>query len=332
MKFFRDLPTLISSLILITLYTLLIITDFIAPYDPYFQNPEAGYAPPSKIHLDGQGFYIYKQKYSFDSKSLAKQSLEDKESGKFRINFFKNKKFFSVDEPAYLYLLGTDQLGRDLFSRILYGSRPSLLIGFLGLLIAFPLGAIYGAISGYFGARVDNLMMRIAEAVMSLPSFYLLIILSALLPTKLSNSHRFALITLILSFISWASLSRIIRGLVLSIKSRDYILAAKNMGEKDFQIVIKHLIPQSFSFLLVAATLSIPGFIIGESALSFLGLGINQPDPSWGNILSEAKSLSNILTRPWLIWTPSLLIFSVVFSFNTLGDRLRDFFDPKSQL
>lgn len=306
------------------------LADFIAPYDPYFINPEAGYASPTKIHLDSKGLFIYAQKYSLNPQTLAKESLEDIEAGKFRIKFLENKKFFSVEKPAYFYLLGTDQLGRDLFSRIVYGSRPSLLIGFIGLIITFPIGAIYGGISGYFGKSVDNIMMRIAEVIMSLPSFYLLIILSALLPASLNNFQRFTMISIILSFISWASLSRIIRGQVLAIKSKDFILASKNLGESDLNIILKHLLPQTFSFLLVAATLSIPSFIIGESALSFLGLGINQPDPSWGNILSEAKSLSNILTRPWLIWVPSLLIFLAVYSFNNLGDRLRDFFDPRT--
>ncbi len=244
-------------------------------------------------------------------------------------------KLISVDnngakKPAYIYLLGTDQLGRDLLSRLIYGARPSLSIGFLGLLIAFPIAIVFGGISGFAGGFVDNIMMRIAEAIMSLPGLYLLIILSSILPASLSNTQRFLMITIILSFISWAGLSRIIRGQILSLKSKEFIFAAKSIGERPSMIIIKHLIPHTASFLIIAATLAIPGYIVGESALSFLGLGINQPDPSWGNILAEGKELSNILTRPWMIWTPALLIFASVLSFNLIGDELRDILDPHS--
>lgn len=319
---------LLAIIFLAILYISIIFSSFLAPYDPLEQNSKAGYAPPTNIHFDSQGPYIYRSIYVLDSKSYKKKSIELK-TEKFYIKFFDKGKLFSVDNPAHIYLLGTDRIGRDLFSRIIYGGIPSLTIGFIGLIIAFPLGIIYGGISGYFGGSLDNLMMRVAEAIMSLPSFYLLVILSAILPASLNNFQRFAMITFILSFISWAGLSRIIRGLVLSIKEREFIESARSIGQSSFMIVIKHLIPHTFSFLIVAVTLSIPSFVIGESALSFLGLGINQPDPSWGNILAEGKELSNILTRPWLIWAPSLLIFLTVFSYNILGDFFRDFFDTK---
>lgn len=317
-------------LVLIILYTLIGFADFIAPYDPLFQNPMAGYAEPSKIHCDLEGLYIYQQEYKLNPINFKKETIELKEGPKFYIKLMQNGKLFSVSEPAYLYLLGTDRIGRDLFSRLIFGGRPSLTIGFIGLLIAFPIGIIYGGLSGFFGGMIDNLMMRVAEAIMSFPSFYLLIILSAILPASLNNFQRFAMITLILSFISWAGLSRIIRGQILSLKEKEFIEAARSIGQNYLIIIIKHLVPHTASFLIVAITLAIPSFIIGESALSFLGLGINQPDPSWGNILAEGKDLSNILTRPWLIWSPSLLIFAAVFSFNIIGDYLRDRFDPKS--
>ncbi|MBT6842374.1 MAG: ABC transporter permease [Candidatus Melainabacteria bacterium] len=319
----------ICIFILISLYGAIGFAAFIAPYDPLSQNPTAGYAQPSHIYWDKQGPYIYPQKYKLNEMSFKKESLEIRDQGKYHLKFFKNNKLVSVDQPAYFYILGTDRIGRDLFSRLIYGGRPSLTIGFIGLLIAFPIGIIYGGISGFFGGWIDNLMMRLAEAIMSFPSFYLLIILSAILPASLSNFQRFAMITLILSFISWASLARIIRGQILSLKEKEFIEAARSIGQNYLVIITKHLIPHTASFLIIAITLSIPSFIIGESALSFLGLGINQPDPSWGNILAEGKDLSNILTRPWLIWSPSLLIFGAVFSFNILGDYLRDRLDPK---
>ncbi len=322
----------ISALILSSLYLLVFFASFLAPYDPLYQNPQAGYAEPTKIYWDLQGPYVYEQIYNLNPDTFKKESLELKESAggkKYHIKFFYDGKLLSVDKPANLYILGTDRVGRDLLSRLIYGAIPSLTIGFIGILVAFPIGVIYGAISGFIGGAVDNLMMRVAEAIMSLPSFYLLIILSAILPASLNNFQRFTMITFILSFISWASLARIIRGQILSLKEKEYIEAARSIGQNYFTIIIKHLVPHTTSFLIVAATLSVPGFIIGESALSFLGLGINQPDPSWGNILAEGKDLSNILTRPYLIWMPSLLIFAAVVSFNVLGDWLRDKFDPK---
>ncbi len=310
----------IAIIVLISLYSLVLGADFIAPYDPYYQNPLAGYAKPTSIFYDKQGLYVKEEIYKINNQTYNKEVCFPS-SKKYYLRFFKNGKIFSVQKPAHIYLLGTDKLGRDLFSRLIYGSRPSMLIGFLGLLISFPIGIVYGSIAGYFGGVVDNIMMRVAEAIMSLPSFYLLVILSALLPASLSNAQRFTLITFILSFISWASLARIMRGLIASIKNKEFIEAARSIGLSNNKIILQHLIPQVTSFILVAITLSIPGFIIGESALSFLGLGINEPDPSWGNILAQGKDLSNILVRPALIYAPSLLIFLAVFAYNTIGDK-----------
>lgn len=320
----------ISGLILIVLYLAMFFAGFLAPYDPLYQNPEAGYAEPTKIHWDLGGPYVYEQVYKLKATTYKKESIENSTGAKYYIRFFDKAKLLSVSKPANLYLLGTDRLGRDLLSRLIYGAIPSLTIGFIGVLIAFPIGILYGAFSGFVGGRVDDLMMRVAEAIMSLPSFYLLIILSSMLPASLNNFQRFAMITFILSFISWASLARIVRGQILGLKEKEFIESARSIGQSYPMIIIKHLVPHTMSFLIVALTLSIPGFIIGESALSFLGLGINQPDPSWGNILAEGKDLSNILTRPYLIWAPSLLIFAAVFSFNVLGDWLRDKLDPKA--
>lgn len=325
---FKEPLARVSIIILLVLYSCIIFADFLAPYNPNSQNPFAGYAPPSKIHFDGIKPYVHKRSFKLNPETFKKDVLEDK-STKHYLKFFQNGKLISVKEPGYIYLIGTDQLGRDLLSRLIYGGRPSLTIGFIGLLIAFPLGILYGGISGFFGSWIDNLMMRIAEAIMSLPGFYLLIILSAIMPANFSNIQRFMIITFILSFISWAGLSRVVRGQVLSIKEREFVESAKSIGQPNFEIIVKHVVPHTFSYLIVAATLAVPSFIIGESALSFLGLGINQPDPSWGNILAEGKELSNILTRPWLLWAPAILIFASVFAFNMIGDRLRDVLDPK---
>lgn len=344
-KILKDPISKICLFVLFTLYFLITFCDFIAPYNPNSRDPKSSYMPPSKIHFFDESKlsfpFIYKTSYVFDENTFTKKIIEDK-TKKYFIQFFVSGDeyklpgfiplklhLFGTDGDQRIYISGTDRNGRDIFSRILHGGRPSLTIGFVALLIVFPLGLLYGGISGYFGGTLDNFMMRIAEALMSLPYFYLIVVLASILPANISNAQRFLLITIILSFVSWAGLSRVIRGQVLSIKEEEYVLAAKAIGLKDLKIIIKHILPQTTSYLIVAATLSVPGFIIGESALSFLGLGITQPDPSWGNILAEGKELSNMLVRPWILLLPAFCIFISVLSFNLIGDKLRDILDPR---
>ena len=345
-KIWKDKISRVSLIVLILLYAFIIFCDFISPYNPNTRDPKASYLPPSKIYFfDNRGFsfpFIYKTTYSFNETTFTKKIIEDK-SKKYYLRLFArgdeynflslfkcNFHLFGTSGKERFYLFGTDRNGRDILSRILHGGRPSLTIGFVGLLIVFPLGLLYGGISGYFGGAIDNLMMRISEAIMSLPYFYLIVVLASILPANISNSQRFLLITVILSFVSWAGLSRVIRGQVLSIKEEEYVLAAKAIGISDLKIITKHILPQTASYVIIAATLSIPGFIIGESALSFLGLGITQPDPSWGNILAEGKELSNMLVRPWILLLPAFCIFVSVLCFNLVGDKLRDILDPKA--
>jgi len=238
---------------------------------------------------------------------------------------------FGVDEPARLFILGADMNGRDNFSRLFFGAQKSLTIGFLGLLIAFPIGILYGGISGYLGGAIDNAMMRFAEAVMSIPSFYLLIGLAAVLPTGMTGVQRFALITVILSFIGWSPLARVIRGMVLRIREEEFVQSARAVGLPEFQNIIKHVLPQTASYVIVAATLQVPNFILSESSLSLIGLGIQQPDASWGNMLKAAMDQpTELLNQPWLI-APGFLIFATILCFNTIGDVLRDVLDPQLQ-
>lgn len=344
-KIWVDEISKISLIILLILYTLIIFCDFISPYNPNSRDPKASYLPTSRIHCfeNGRLFppFIYKRRYEFDETTFSKKVIEDKtkkhfirllvQGDEYKLLglIFCNIHLFGTDSTERLYLFGTDRNGRDIFSRIIHGGKPSLTIGFIGLLIVFPLGLLYGGISGYFGGALDNFMMRIAEALMSLPYFYLIVVLASILPANISNSQRFLLITVILSFVSWAGLSRVIRGQVLSIKEDEYVQAAKAIGLNDLKIITKHILPQTTSYLIIAATLSIPGFIIGESALSFLGMGITQPDPSWGNILAEGKELSNMLLRPWILLLPAACIFISVLCFNLVGDKLRDLLDPR---
>lgn len=241
-----------------------------------------------------------------------------------------NLHLFGTPKEGRFNLLGTDEQGRDQFSRLVYGGRVSLSIGLIGILISFPLGMIVGGISGYFGGLMDAGLMRIVEVLMTIPTLYLLVALAGVLPPQLSNTQRFLLIVLITSFVSWSGLARVIRGQVLSLKEREFVQAAKAMGGRSFYIILRHVLPQTASYLIISATLAIPSFIIAEATLSFIGLGIQQPDPSWGNMLTLASNASILVLQPWLVWAPAVLIVLTVLAFNLLGDGLRDALDPRN--
>ncbi len=338
-----------AALILLgIIYFMLLFADFIAPYTKDFSDRSMAYVPPSKIFvIDENGKfsapYTYNYKREFDPVNLRIRYSLDR-SQKHYIKFFAQGqpyKFWGVipmkrhlittDKDGRLFLLGTDINGRDVFSRLLFGGRISMTIGFLALFVLFPIGLLYGGIAGYFGGKTDMLMMRFAEAIMCIPSFYLLIILASILPSGMTSIQRFMLIVIILALIGWAGFARVVRGMVLSVKNQEYVQAARSIGASRLGIIVKHILPQTTSYVIVAMTLSVPGYILSESGLSFLGLGIQQPDASWGNMLKEAQEYTNILYRPWLL-TPGFLIFVAVLSFNLIGDTIRDVLDPKSKV
>ncbi|RAI15461.1 MAG: ABC transporter permease [Candidatus Melainabacteria bacterium] len=345
-KLIKDKFSLTAIIILSVIYISLLFADFIAPYSKDFSDRNMSYAPPSKVFLINEKGklsmpYTYNYKREFLPEQMQVNYTLDK-SVKHKIKFFvrgEKYKFLGVipcdlhlfGTDGKIYLLGCDINGRDVFSRILFGGRISMTIGFLALFVLFPIGLLYGGISGYFGGKVDMLMMRFAEAVMSIPSFYLLIILAAILPSNMTSVQRFMLIVIILALIGWAGFARVVRGMVLSIKTSDYVQAAEAIGASKMRVILKHILPQTASYIIVAMTLSVPSYILSESGLSFLGLGIQQPDASWGNMLKEAQEYFNILYRPWLL-TPGFLIFIAVLSFNILGDTIRDILDPKTKL
>ena len=347
-QFFTDKFATISLCVLLILYIAIFLANFIALYPKDFSNRNLSYAPPSNVYfITPEGKlsrpYTYNYIRKFDKDSLRMYFVQDRTQKYYLTLFpdgfeykflgiFKTKKhLLGVQKGGELFLLGCDINGRDNFSRLLYGGQVSLTIGFLALFISFPIGLMYGGIAGYFGGIVDSVMMRFAEAVMSIPSFYLLIILAAILPSGMTSSQRFMLITVILALIGWAGFSRVVRGMVLSIKTQDFVRAARSIGASRARIILKHILPQTSSYVIIAITLSVPGYILAESGLSFLGLGIQQPDASWGNMLKEAQEFANIIYRPWLL-TPGFLIFVAVLSFNLMGDTIRDILDPKSQI
>lgn len=344
----KDKFAKIALIVLAIIYFALFFADFIAPYTKDFSDRTMAYVPPSKIFVIGENGkfskpYTYNYTRSFDNENLRIVYNLDR-SQKHYVKFFAkgqpykflgiipaSRHLVTTDSDGRLFLLGTDINGRDVFSRLLFGGRISMTIGFLALFVLFPIGLLYGGIAGYFGGIVDTLMMRFAEAIMSIPSFYLLIILASILPAGMTSVQRFILIVVILAMIGWAGFARVVRGMVLSIKNQEFVQAAKSIGASRLRIIVKHILPQTASFVIVAMTLSVPSYILSESGLSFLGLGIQQPDASWGNMLKEAQEYTNIIYRPWLL-TPGFLIFIAVLAFNLIGDTIRDVLDPKSKV
>ncbi len=345
-KLRQDKIPYIAFWVLVVMYLLILFADFFAIYPASQSNRKLTYQPPNNIYIIDENNrlvhpYTYNYIKTFDKDTLEIVYKQDR-SKKYKINFFSkgyeyklfglfktNIHLISKDENCSLHLLGSDINGCDVYSRLFFGGQISLTIGFLALLISFPIGAIYGGISGYLGGKTDKILMRLAEGIMSIPSFYLLIILASILPSNMTSIQRFALITAILAFIGWAGFSRVIRGMVLSIKNQEYIKAIETIGASKKRIILKHILPQTSSYIIIAITLSVPSYILAESGLSFLGLGIQLPDASWGNMLKEAQEFANILYRPWLL-TPGFLIFIAVLSFNVLGDKIRDILDPKT--
>ncbi|MBE7707896.1 MAG: ABC transporter permease [Cyanobacteria bacterium SIG27] len=345
-KLKKDKVPYFAFWVLIVLYLLILFADFFAIYPSNYSNRKLAYQPPSNIYIinEKNNFsrpYTYNYIKKFNKDTLCIEYIQDR-SKKHYINFFSkgyeyklfgliksNFHLISKPDECNLHLLGTDINGCDVFSRLFFGGQISLTIGFLALLISFPIGALYGGISGYLGGQIDKVLMRLAEGIMSIPSFYLLIILASILPSNMTSVQRFALIVAILALIGWAGFSRVIRGMVLSIKNQEYIRAVETIGANKARIILKHVLPQTSSYVIIAITLSVPSYILAESGLSFLGLGIQLPDASWGNMLKEAQEFANILYRPWLL-TPGFLIFIAVLSFNVLGDKIRDILDPKT--
>jgi peptide/nickel transport system permease protein len=284
---------------------------------------------PLRLWVKGTPYRMFGLKLPFIKKFSLEEPIELGE-----VEIFKgipgDRHLWGTVGEGRLNLLGTDDAGRDQLSRLIHGGRISLSIGLVGIAISFPLGMLIGGISGYFGGALDAVLMRLVEVIMTIPSIYLLVVLAGVLPAGLTSAQRFLLITLILSFVGWAGLARVIRGEVLSLKERTYVQASQAMGGRSLHIILRHLLPQTATYVIISATLAVPGYIVAEAVLSLIGLGIQQPDPSWGNMLSAATNASILVLRPWLIWPPAALIVITVLCFNLLGDGLRDALDPRS--
>jgi len=334
---------MVGGTILVILYTLALFADFIAPYSLDWSDRGHFYHPPIMPRFIDAAGRVSLRPFVYET-TLADPALRiytiDARK-QHHLRFFvrgepyrllwilpSNIHLFGVDPPGRIFLMGTDQFGRDLFSRILFGARVSLIIGILVVGITIPIGMVFGGIAGYYGGRIDNVMMRLVEVIIAFPGFYLLLTLSAVLPQNMGCTTRFYMIVVILSFIGWAGFSRLIRGFVLSLKEREFVLAAKAMGLDDLRIILRHVLPNTSSLAIVVATLAIPGAILGESGLSFLGFGVREPCASWGNLLSAGANLINLGRSPWLL-IPGFFIVLAVVAYNFLGDGMRDAFDPR---
>ncbi|MEW6045841.1 MAG: ABC transporter permease [Bacillota bacterium] len=332
-----------AGLVLLAMHLLAIFADFVAPYSELYTNRRKFYHPPTRIHIVTQDGALSRPfVYDFRLVDRSRRIYEEDRSQPYPVRFFVRGEpyrllwliptdvhLIGVDPPAGLYLLGTDDMGRDIFSRLLFGARRSLFIGVAGIAVTLLIGLIYGGISGYFGGRVDNVMMRLAEIVLAIPSFYLLVALSAVLPLNLPSQQRFFLVVLVLSLVGWPGSARAVRGLVLSLREQDFVAAARAVGATHLRIIWRHILPNTVSYAIVAATLSVPGFIIAEAALSLIGVGVQEPYASWGNMLSKATNVNSMARYPWTL-VSGFAIFLAVLSYNFLGDGVREAFSPRT--
>jgi len=339
-KFKRNKVAILGGVVVIIYYLAALFAGFVAPYTLEARFIKYIHMPPQRIRLFNEGKlqpYMCGVELSIDE-NLRKHYTPNCEE-KFVLQFFAHGEPYRllgmIDTDVHLFqtsegivsLLGTDRQGRDIFSRILYGSQVSLTIGLLGVIMSLILGSVLGVVSGYYGGWVDDLMQRLIELVRSFPSIPLWMALSAAVPPHWPPLRTYFAVTVILSLIGWTWLARQLRGKVLSLRHEDFVLAAKMTGATDAWIVFRHLIPATFSHIIVVSTLSMPSMILAETALSFLGLGLRPPITSWGVLLKEVQNIQSIALYPW-VFTPAIAIALLILAFNFLGDGLRDAADP----
>ena len=343
-KFIKHRLAIVGGTILAIFYIIAIFCEFFSPEDIYKRYTKYINLPPQRVRFfDEEGFhfspFVYGIKRTIDIETRRRIYKEDK-TKKYPIHFFvhgdKYKLWnlfktdihlFGAKKPGVIFLFGTDRLGRDLFSRNLHAARISLSIGLVGVIFGFIIGSILGGISGYFGGPVDMSIQRTIEVLISIPTIPLWMSLSAALPPDWSSIKIYFSITIILSIVGWCGLARVVRGKLLGLREEDFVMAAKIAGATDGRVITRHLLPSFLSYLIVSLTLAIPTMILGETALSFLGLGLRPPVVSWGVLLKQAQNIRTVALYPWLL-IPGLSVIVTVLAFNLLGDGLRDAADP----
>ena len=341
-RFRRHRVAVIATLIILFLYTIALFAEVFAIHEPHDSTADRAVLAPQRVHLDGIKPYVYGFTSSRDPITLAKVHTVDLETKNY-IQFFvrgyeykllglisTNWHFIGLDtdeRPMQLYLLGTDRMGRDMWSRIMLGTRISMSIGLIGVAISLFLGILLGGISGYRGGRIDLLIQRLIELIRSMPTIPLWLALAAAVPQDWSIIRVYFAITIILSVIGWTTLAREVRGRFLSMREEDFVVAARLYGTSQLGIIFRHMLPSFFSHIIAATTLAVPGIIIAETALSFLGLGMRPPAISWGVLMFESQNLESVAQAPWLL-LPGGFVIITVLAFNFMGDGIRDAADP----
>jgi peptide/nickel transport system permease protein len=346
-KFRRHKLAMIGATVVILLYLSAIFAEFLAPIDPNQVVSTHTYAPPQRLHIfnreDGDlkiGLYVYGYKSEIDKDTLRRTFTIDEEKivpVRFFAHGFEYKMLGFIPTNIHLigpkdtgeqfYLLGADRLGQDLLSRLIYGTRISMSIGLIGVALSFVLGILLGGISGYFGGFIDNIVQRVIEFLISIPRIPLWMGLAAALPKTWSPLRVYFGITIILSIVGWTGLARVVRGRFLSLREEEFVTAARLDGSGEMRIILRHMVPSFMSHIIASLTLAVPGTILAETSLSFLGLGLRSPINSWGVLMQEAQNIRSISTAPWLL-LPGVLVIIAVLALNFLGDGLRDAADP----
>jgi peptide/nickel transport system permease protein len=343
-KFRKHKMAVVSGILVILLYLAAIFADFVTPYDPNQTDTHYLFVPPRLVHFWGpQGPtlrpFVYGLERHVDEETYRTTWTEDR-SVQIPVRLFVHGSpykmwglidgdlhLFGLAEGKGVFLLGSDKLGQDILTRIIFGARISLSIGLVGIAISLMLGIGIGGVSGFYGGFVDVVVQRIIEFIRSIPTTPLWMALSAALPSDVPPLTRYFGITVILSFVGWTGLARVVRGQFLSLREQDFVMAASLAGAGEWRVILRHMVPSFMSYLIATVTLSIPGMILGETSLSFLGLGLRPPVVSWGVMLRDAQALRFVAQAPWLL-LPGVFVVASVLAFNFVGDGLRDAVDP----
>ncbi len=346
-RFMRHKPAMVSAAIVLLLYVVALLAEFLAPYSADSYRAGYAYAPPQRLHIIEQtaqgprlNLYVYAHKMVIDVAAQRRTYGLDKEkivpvrflvkgqSYKLFGRIATNRHFIGPADPQeYVFFLGSDRMGRDVFSRLIFGTRVSMSIGLVGVTVSLLLGIHLGGISGLYGGAIDTLIQRVIEFLRSIPTIPLWLGLAAALPPDWSPLRVYFGITIILSLIGWTGLARVVRGRFLSLRKEDFVMAARLDGTSEMRIIWEHMVPSFLSHIIASVTLAIPGMIISETSLSFLGLGLRPPVVSWGVLLQDAQNVYSVARAPWLM-TPALAVMLAVVALNFLGDGLRDAADP----
>ena len=351
-RYRRHRVAVFSTFVVLIFYLIAAFSEFVAPYDPEAKFVKYKLHPPTPIQIvDADGNwrmpFIYQTVRERDPETFRNTYHEDT-AIRHPIRLFPKgepyelwgelsitTKLFGLDvlqEEQGFFLLGTDRLGRDMFSRVSYGARLSLSIGLIGVIISLVLGILLGGLSGYYGGVIDNIIQRIIEFLRSIPSIPLWMGLSAALPPSWPILYVYFSITVILSLIGWTGMARVVRGKFLQLREEEFVMAAKFAGSNEMRIILRHMLPSFLSHIIAAMSLSIPTMILSETALSFLGLGLRPPAISWGVLLKEAQNISAVAIAPWTMIAPAIMVVIAVTAFNFMGDGMRDAADPYASM